>query len=226
MNMLVKFARSGPISFCSHLDLLRCVQRTMRRSGIPMQYSQGFNPHPILTFAQALGVGLETRGDYFAVGLLETVEPQTLIRRFNEHAPNGLKALCARDMAEQEKSPMALVEAAIYRVEVESGDLDALHDGVNKLLATTCYTHMIKEKEQNIRPLIHSADCDQTGALFCVSCGNENLSHKAIADVLSNVCGIQRDDIKILREDLLSKIGADAFISLIEMHPSIKVAGE
>ncbi len=226
MNMLVKFARIGAISFCSHLDLLRCVQRTMRRSGMPMQYSQGFNPHPILTFAQALGVGLETRGDYFAVGLCENIEPQVFIRRFNEHAPKGLTALDAREMEEQEKSPMALVQAALYRVEVQSDDLDALHEGIKKLLAESSYCHIIREKEQDIRKLIFTIDCETNGALCCVSCGNENLSHKVIAEVLSDVCDIRRDAIKVLREDLLTKIGSDALISLIEAHPSIKVAGE
>ncbi len=220
MNMLVKFARYGALSFCSHLDLLRCVQRTMRRAGLPMQYSQGFNPHPLLTFAQALGVGLQTQGDYFAIALSEEVDPKTFLLRFNAHAPQGLAAVAARTMGEQEKSPMALVEAAVYRVEVSPQNLDALHKGIGALMAMDAYEYTIKEKQQNIRVLIHRIDCDDKGALCCVSCGNDNLSHKVIAQVLSDIGGISGDDIQIYREDLLTKFGSDALVCLIDMQPS------
>ena len=67
MKMIAKFSRKGAACYMSHLDLLRCVQRTLRRANMPLAYSQGFNPHPILSFAQALGVGLATIGDYFEV---------------------------------------------------------------------------------------------------------------------------------------------------------------
>ena len=220
MNMLVKFSRFGALSYCSHLDLLRCVQRTMRRAGLPMQYSQGFNPHPVLNFAQALGVGLQTRGDYFAVTLSEEVDPKAFLLRFNAHAPSGLSAILAREMGEQEKSPMALVQAAIYAFEVDPMYLEALHKAVGTLLAADSYCFVVKDREQDIRKLIHWAQCKEEGVQCCVSCGNDNLSHKVIAKVLSDISGIEGDCIQIYREDLLTKFGSDAFVRLIDMQPS------
>jgi len=225
MNMLVKMARSGALCYISHLDLLRCVQRTLRRADLPVQYSQGFNPHPILSFAQALGVGLQTKGDYFAVGLHTSMMPQALVQRFNGHAPKGLGAVAARAMADGEKSPMALVQAARYRLWVKANILQTLHEGTRKLMAMASYPIVKKEKQEDVRPLIHDVDFDAEGVRFLVSCGNENLSHKTIVDAVSQIAGLLPEDIKIFREELYTKNGTGVFVPLIDMHPSFK-AGE
>jgi radical SAM-linked protein len=220
MNLLVKFSRFGNLGFCSHLDLLRTTQRTMRRAEMPMRYSEGFNPHPILTFAQALGVGLKTKGDYFAVGLEKDVDPEVFLARFNAHAPEGLVATAARAMDEHEKSPMAQVAAALYRVAVKADNLAALHEGIRKLLQMPVLLRITTDRTKDIRPLILQAECDREGALFLVSCGNENLSHKTLAESLSEICGIPGDDIKIFRENLLTKIEEDAYAPLENVRAS------
>jgi radical SAM-linked protein len=221
MNMLVQFSRLGRMRYCSHLDLLRCAQRTMRRAALPMRYSEGFNPHPILTFAQALSVGLETRGDYFTISFTQDVAPQEFLTRFNEHAPEGFTATAVREMAKGEKSPMASVEAALYGVTVREEDLALLHEGIGKLAQMPSCFRIVRDKTKDIRPLILQMRCDQDGALCLVSCGNENLSHKVIAETLSELSGIARDDIEIIRENLLTKIGPDAYVSLFDAYKSI-----
>ena len=103
MKMIAKFSRKGAACYMSHLDLLRCVQRTLRRANMPLAYSQGFNPHPILSFAQAMGVGLATIGDYFEVGLEENLEPEAFAAAFNACATPGVHVIQARQAEEKEK---------------------------------------------------------------------------------------------------------------------------
>ena len=58
------FSKEGDMKFISHLDLLRTFIRALRRAGIPVAYSQGFNHVPRLTFAAPLAVGMEGRNEY------------------------------------------------------------------------------------------------------------------------------------------------------------------
>ena len=54
MRIIAKLAKGDEVRFVSHLDIQRLLQRAFRRAGIPLAYSQGFNPHPQLSFATAL----------------------------------------------------------------------------------------------------------------------------------------------------------------------------
>ena len=58
MRMMVVFEKSYPVRHIGHLDLMRTMQRALRRSGLPVRYSQGFNPHIKLSFASPLSVGI------------------------------------------------------------------------------------------------------------------------------------------------------------------------
>ena len=68
-----KFARTGQAKYISHLETAKLVERGLRRAGTPLAYSQGFHPHPRISFGPALPLGYETRGDYFDVVLTEPV---------------------------------------------------------------------------------------------------------------------------------------------------------
>ena len=58
MRYLIKFTKEENIKFIAHLDLMRTIQRIIRRSGLPVEYSKGFNPHMALSIAQPLSVGV------------------------------------------------------------------------------------------------------------------------------------------------------------------------
>ena len=64
MIIRVKFGKEGALRFIGHLDVLRTFQKIFRRADIPMAYSQGFSPHPIMSFALPLGLGLSSEGEY------------------------------------------------------------------------------------------------------------------------------------------------------------------
>ena len=64
MIIRVRFGKEGALRFIGHLDVLRTFQKIFRRADIPMAYSQGFSPHPIMSFALPLGLGLSSEGEY------------------------------------------------------------------------------------------------------------------------------------------------------------------
>ncbi|MGN0346307.1 MAG: TIGR03936 family radical SAM-associated protein [Lachnospiraceae bacterium] len=66
----IKFSRLGPVKYLGHLDMLRYFQKVVLRSCLPIRYSEGFNPHQIMSFAYPLGVSMETMGDYFDIDLV------------------------------------------------------------------------------------------------------------------------------------------------------------
>ena len=68
---VVKFYKEGVLRYISHLDLLRLFKRSFKRVDIKLQYSQGFNPHPKMSFAQPLSLGYDSRGEYLEI---ETVK--------------------------------------------------------------------------------------------------------------------------------------------------------
>ena len=67
MRIRIKFTKQGVIKFIGHLDLMRFFQKAVRRAGIDIAYSGGFNPHQLMSFASPLGVGLTSNGEYLDI---------------------------------------------------------------------------------------------------------------------------------------------------------------
>ena len=69
MKTRIKFTKSGPLKFIGHLDVMRYFQKAFRRAELDVEYSQGFNPHQLMSFAAPLGVGLTSDGEYLDLQL-------------------------------------------------------------------------------------------------------------------------------------------------------------
>ncbi len=91
MRYLIKFSKEGNIKFVSHLDLQRTLQRNFKRSGLPVEYSKGFNPHIIMSLAQPLAVGLYSKGEYLDVSFIEEEDENIIVDKLNNTAPSGIK---------------------------------------------------------------------------------------------------------------------------------------
>ena len=79
MNIRVRFGKEGGLRFIGHLDVLRSFQKIFRRAGLPMAYSQGFSPHPIMSFALPLGLGLSSEGEYLDAELREELPVEQIL---------------------------------------------------------------------------------------------------------------------------------------------------
>lgn len=84
------FSKKGAMKFISHLDLLRLLQRALRRSGLPLKMTEGFSPHPKLSIVRALKLGLESEGEEARVVFREEVEPEKVRELLNAQLPEGI----------------------------------------------------------------------------------------------------------------------------------------
>ena len=102
------YQKKGRIRYISHLDVNRCMQRTLQRSGLPIWYTQGFHPHPYVTFALPLSLGFESDYECMDFRLIENM-PTDQIKQMIAHAlPKGLIPL---SVAQPEHSPSEIVSA-------------------------------------------------------------------------------------------------------------------
>ena len=87
MKAIIQFGKQGRLRFISHLDLQRFMQRALRRTGLPVAYSQGFNPHALLSFASALGMGVSSEAELLEVRFAEPVAEQTILEAMRAALP-------------------------------------------------------------------------------------------------------------------------------------------
>ena len=93
MKARIKFRKYGVMRFIGHLDVMRFFQKSMRRAGIPIAFTGGYSPHMIMSFAQPLGVGVTSNGEYLDIELKEEIDPQEAVRRLNEVMVEGIEVV-------------------------------------------------------------------------------------------------------------------------------------
>lgn len=114
IKVRVKFSKHGALKFIGHLDIMRYFQKAFRRSGIDIAYTGGFSPHPVMSFAAPLGVGLESDGEYLDVELNSPEDTEELKEKLNEQMAEGIEILSVVVLPERSGSAMAAVAAAGY----------------------------------------------------------------------------------------------------------------
>lgn len=126
MKARIKFQKYGSMKFIGHLDVMRYFQKLFRRAGIDNEYSKGFSPHQIMSFAAPLGVGLTSDGEYLDVQLLSSDTPEVMINRLNEVITEGFKIIDFHPLLDPEFNKkvitaMSLVASADYLVSLKDG---------------------------------------------------------------------------------------------------------
>ena len=116
MMVRVKFAKYGPLRFTGHLDVLRFFQKAIRRAGLDVVYTHGFNPHQVMSFAAPLGVGLCSVGEYMDVEIASSDGAEDFKKRLQEACPYGIDILSVKMLPEKAGNAMASVAAATYAV--------------------------------------------------------------------------------------------------------------
>ena len=118
MRMLAVFCKGERLRHIGHLDLMRAMQRALRRSELPVSYSKGFNPHILLTFASALSTGAWGKREIMDVTLERDISSETFMEAMNAALPEDLRVLSARAIDDRHPALMAMVTAAEYTLTV------------------------------------------------------------------------------------------------------------
>ena len=120
LKIQYQFSRDERLRFLSHLNQQRLFQRAFRRANLPLAYSQGFNPHPRMSFALAMSVGLISDCEYGEVILEEAITASLFIEKMNRELPNGLKILKARIADDTKGSLSSMLLASDYELRVKT----------------------------------------------------------------------------------------------------------
>jgi len=116
MDVRIKFNKNKEVAFISHLDLLRTFNRMLMRSGLKLAYSQGFNPHIILSFAQPSSVGMLTKNDCADITLDGDYSLEEIKKKLENNAPAGIEIT---EVTEDRTPAFNKLASAFYTVEIE-----------------------------------------------------------------------------------------------------------
>jgi len=157
----MKFTKGEPLKYISHLDLARAWERVFRRAGLPVAYSQGFNPRPRFHIAAALPVGVTGQSEVLDVWLTESLSSADLLARLQPVLPPGLGVMGVGEVDLRAPSLQSQMRAADYRVVIHTEEsAQSVRARVQALLDAPALLrqrhHKGKLRTYDLRPLVHS----------------------------------------------------------------------
>ncbi len=162
--------REGRAVFLSQLELQAILERCLRRAKIPMTFSQGFHPLPLLSFGRALPVGVGSKAEWFAITLREFLSPQKLKQYLNGHLPQGMDIIDIQHTIKSERTAQATSEkfCLYYQgpTEHKAQFIDAWQDFAKK--QSFEWTRETKKgpKTQDLRALVSHIDIGEQSISF------------------------------------------------------------
>lgn len=239
LNVRIKFAKHGSMKFIGHLDIMRFFQKAIIRAGLDIAYSEGYNPHQIMSFAQPLSVGVVSDGEYMDITLKSASSSADIVNRLNDVSVEGIKVLDCKLLPEKAKNSMSIIEAAKYAVYEKNGmnmlsDIDCLNEKIRSFLNKDSIIISKKTKksetELDLKPLIYDFKAekitvededvhDQNALIFTVSAGSvANIKPDHILNAFFNEYGMEYNEIdyQVFRIDMYAKEN-DNFISLNDL---------
>ena len=216
MRMIAEFEKMGRMSWFSHLDLQSTMQRALRRAGLPVKYSQGFNPHVNLAFATALSVGCQSKCEILDVELTAEIAPEEFVRILNDSLPEGLK--CSRAALIDDKAPalMALMQEAQYSVEVKGDLTKAVADFNAAEEVVVEKRSKSKTRLVNIRPMVHELACEYDGETSTLTMVVENTNANTLKAELLMTALAKDTFCRVVRTGFYAKAADGSRIGLFE----------
>ncbi len=136
-RLRIKFSRGEELKFLSHLDMMKLWERALRRARIPLAYSQGYTPHPQLSLAAPLAVGVTSEAELMDIYLSRWVTLQFFEARVKEQLPQGIRLLEVWQISLKIPSLQSQVKFAEYKVEIETDKAtEEIQRSVDSLLKT------------------------------------------------------------------------------------------
>ena len=210
---ILKFQKMGRAKYCSHLDTVRAMSRAFRRIGMDISYSQGFNPHMQMTFAQPLALGIESDCELMEITVNSPLDVRDTIAKLNESLPEGF--FFENIEKNEKKAPFKDLERAQYHITV-CGNIppsDVLKDFFR--LDTILMDRRTKSgtKETDIKEMIYELETlsqteDKLDFLAVISSGNVNLKPNLLCNAIARYTpDLVMDSIEVKRTKLQDKTG-------------------
>ena len=208
MKARIKFRKYSVMKFIGHLDVMRFFQKVMRRADIPIKFTGGYSPHMVMSFAQPLGVGITSDGEYLDIELTEPISSEKAIRQMNENMVEGIEVLSFVEIPDDKKySGMTIVAAADYKVSLLSSNEssenvlripDEWVSRGNDFMAQDSITVLKKtkrsEKEVDIKPMIYDFQVCKDAVYLRLATGSEqNLKPDLVMQTFMKYMGLVED---------------------------------
>ncbi|SDK57804.1 TIGR03936 family radical SAM-associated protein [Natronincola ferrireducens] len=226
-----RFYKKGDMVFISHLDLIRLFERAFRRANIAISYTQGYNPHPIMSFATALAIGVASEGEYIDIEITEPMDLEDFANKLNKVLPEGLRIIKSQYIPKNADSLMSIIKYSIYSVKVIFSNQtteEVLKEELKGFLNLEEIID-IKEKKRknnykksnksqvqriNIRDYIHDIEVIEVKEniaiikMILATGSTGNLKPETVINKLDEMTklDINKDKVRIHRHDLLTKI--------------------
>ena len=224
MRMLAVFEKSERIRHIGHLDIQRSVQRGLRRSGLPVAYSKGFNPHILVTFASALSTGACGKREIMDVTMEEEVSEAVFLEKMNRAMPQEMQLCEARAVDQKHPALMASLQAARYDLLIRDRvQAEKLTGAIPGMMARETVTAMRKTKtalkECDIKPLIYELTAEgQHIFATLVLTEREACKPGMLIEALSREAGLESEvRMLITRTGLYGKNAEGSLIPLEQM---------
>ena len=114
----LEFSKKGEIKYISHLDMQRLFKRAFKSSGIPIEYSKGYNPHPKMGFAQPLSLGYTSSQDYLEFNTIDSIDLSSAKEKLRNAMPKGIEIIDVKELEIEPKSLASIVVSSVYYVEI------------------------------------------------------------------------------------------------------------
>ncbi len=120
-RVLLKYRKQGYASFLSHRESIRAMERALRRSGLSMAFTKGFNPRPRMSFSPALPLGVAAEAEYLEVAVEGEVEPEGVKEKLNRALPEGLRVSEVQPLAPTMPKLSRWARYGLFRIEGGGG---------------------------------------------------------------------------------------------------------
>ena len=213
-NLRAVFEKSGRAVFISHLDLLRTMQRAIKRSGIPVWYSQGFNPHIYLNFPLALSLGVTSKTEFMDFAVTEKCDKNQLMDKLNKSMPDGLKIISIDEPHFENKE----IGFAEYIIKLKSSiSPEEMQNALNSMLSLQTIEIDKRSKSKgtiklDIKPHINVFDVYKTPDSLVIGLKlpaglKLNINSNVFIDAFSDISGIKFEHIYAERTNILCTNG-------------------
>ncbi len=157
MRARINFTKTEAMRFTSHLDLHRTWERTLRRAGLPLAYSQGYNPRPKLNLASALPLGFTSSGEVLDVWFEQELRVDEIQYQISSALPPGIRLNNIESISTQAPSLQSQLKASEYLVFLSEAISD-LNTRLNQLLSSDALYRYRRNKRYDLRPLIEKLE--------------------------------------------------------------------
>src|SRR6056297_101243 len=216
----VRYEKKSRVKYLGHLEMIKVFERAFRRIGIPLKYTEGFNPHPKMSFALPSSVGFSSIGEYIDVEVTEAVRIGKFIEKMNSALPGGLKLIVGGYVDAKAKSLMSMVDYSEFEIDFPLDaeiDMDSIME-LEKILESGPIPARKRTKsgkivEKNLKEDIHGYETvnfknNRIVLKVLLSAGSRgNLNPLFLLKGLGEKTGwnIDPHNVDVLRIDLFSK---------------------